>query len=76
MSILIKGMSMPTDCGHCKFFDYSWTDKRIAWCTLTENHITYVGEIESFCPLIEINEADVVKFAEAYLKMEVSDGNI
>lgn len=54
MSILIKGMDMPTDCGHCRFFGKSWVEKDNSWCDLTENHITYVGEIAGFCPLVEI----------------------
>lgn len=54
MSLIIKGLDMPKSCGECKFFDKSWIDGSVAWCNLTEQHITFIGEVADFCPLIEI----------------------
>lgn len=54
MSIILKGIDMPTDCGHCRFFGRSWVEKNNLWCDLTENHIIYIGEIADFCPLVKI----------------------
>lgn len=51
MSIIIKGMDMPKSCGECKFFSglgYGFH------CFLNGKHITFIGEIQDDCPLIEI----------------------
>ena len=46
MSVLIKGMEMPTSCRACM---YSRTDIRnVDWCVLTEK------DLPCDCPLIEI----------------------
>ena len=51
MGLYIKGIDMPIECGNCDFFreDYGHP-----YCFITEKHITFIGEIADFCPLIEI----------------------
>ena len=51
MSIIIKGMDMPIECGNCDFFR---EDYGVPYCFITEKHIYFIGEIADFCPLIEI----------------------
>lgn len=51
MSIILKGIDMPKSCGECKFFcglGYG------SHCYLNGKHITFIGEVEDFCPLVEI----------------------
>ena len=51
MGVYIDGLDMPKSCGECKFFcglGYGFH------CYLNGKHITFIGEVEDFCPLIEI----------------------
>lgn len=51
MGVYIDGLDMPKSCGECKFFcglGYGFH------CYLNGKHITFIGEVEDFCPIIEI----------------------
>lgn len=49
MSILIKGMSKPTDCGVCPFEDFGY-------CSVKGERNTSEVGIDADCPLIEVAE--------------------
>ena len=58
MSILVKGMKMPTECRECRFMDYHYTGE--TWCLHTNRilamdfkPIPYEGR-PRWCPLIEL----------------------
>ena len=58
MGVYIPNMEKPKSCGECKFFSglgYGFH------CYLNGKHITFIGEIEDICPLIEI---DLVRCGE------------
>lgn len=53
--IAIPNMEKPKSCGECKFFcglGYGFH------CYLNGKHITFIGEVEDFCPLIEIGDIE------------------
>lgn len=53
MGVYIPNMEKPKSCGECKFFcglGYGFH------CYLNGKHITFIGEVEDFCPLIEIDD--------------------
>lgn len=47
MSILIKGMNKPTDCGVCPFEDFGY-------CNVKGERNTSESGIDADCPLIEV----------------------
>lgn len=57
MSILIKGMEMPTSCRYCEFRHMSLTQN--AFCTAAQETIDYMAERTKRldnCPLIDVPE--------------------
>ena len=57
MSILIKGMDMPENCGRCHLWEAANFG---AHCLATEEPIVFSYDARSSnCPLIEISSADV-----------------
>lgn len=59
MSIIIKGMNMPKNCGECRLYvdSIQTPDKKYdcnPFCFATGKNITFIGELEDFCPLVEI----------------------
>lgn len=49
MSIVIRGMDKPTDCGLCPFEDFGY-------CAVKGERNTSEKGIDDDCPLVEINE--------------------
>ena len=59
MSILIKGMEMPTSCGKCKLFDTSHAIglfSPLGWCRVNGKEICRLSEKADFCPLVVVPE--------------------
>ena len=59
MSILIKGMEMPTSCGKCKLFDTSHAIglfSPLGWCRVNGKEIFRLSEKADFCPLVVVPE--------------------
>lgn len=85
MSILIKGIEMPKVCADCPFrgvryesgyYQYEKCkvlDKIFNECRLDIN--PYEEKLDD-CPLIEVDNELMSKFAEVYLEREAEDGNI
>ena len=81
--IAIPNMDKPKSCDECQIlraeFDGSY-DKPITGCrqkmgkknTLQEEYDALILD----CPLIELDDELISKFAEAYLEREAEDGNI
>lgn len=65
--IAIPNMEKPKNCAECF---------RILKCKAVPRWITTDDGIPKGCPLIEIDDELISKFAEAYLKREAEDGNI
>ena len=51
MSVLIKGMEMPKNCGECHFLHNEGFKE---WCCLTESEDFNYDIIPSSCPLVEV----------------------
>ena len=68
-------MEKPKSCGECKFFSglgYGFH------CYLNGKHITFIGEVEDFCPLIEIPTPhgrliDASELIKSYMKGTKTD---
>lgn len=57
MSVLIRGMEMPTNCGKCKLFDRSHAIGLFAplgWCRVNGKEIFLLSEKADFCPLAPV----------------------
>lgn len=57
MSILIKGMEKPKDCGICPFEFDGWPDEWEMHCKLLDRQVGYFGKklnMPQNCPLIEV----------------------
>ena len=66
--IAIPNMSKPKSCGECDL----WSN-----CFYPKNPYTERDDyIAPDCPLIELDDELISKFAEAYLEREAEDGNI
>lgn len=59
MSVLIKGMSKPTECNNCEFVQHGATND---WCYITEK------QLHCDCPLIEIPPHGRLIDADALMK--------
>lgn len=60
MSVLIKGMKMPTNCDDCDFVQHSYPED---WCYLTEKNLP------CNCPIIELPPHGRLIDADALEKM-------
>ena len=76
MSILIKGMEMPSCCDGCTFSDWS-NLHQTASCKLhdydpcfADHSREYTDKRADFCPLIEINELPPKKVCVAEIKID------
>jgi len=59
VSVLIKGMEMPTSCGKCKLFDASHAIglfSPLGWCRVNGKEIFRLSEKADFCPLVPVQE--------------------
>lgn len=57
MSILIKGMEKPKDCGICPFELDGFPDEYVEICKLLDRQVGYFGEeseIPSDCPIVDV----------------------
>lgn len=73
MSILIKGMQMPENCGECDFLGYDDNGEHI--CDITQK------AVEDDCPLIEIpdmyidiSKAFMTELTDKVCRKEEEDG--
>ena len=57
MSLLIKGMEMPSSCGFCVMLDED--DKNFCYAEMRET--TIGADRPEWCPLVELTEAVFVK---------------
>ena len=67
MSVLIKGMEMPKDCGECHFCH---TENFHQWCCLTDETISVMDTKHFMCPLMQpvpcedaVSRADLIERA-------------
>ena len=68
MGVYIPNMDKPKRCGECDL----WSN-----CFYPKNPYTEQDDyIVDDCPLIELDDELISKFAEAYLERETEDGNI
>ena len=70
MSIIIKGMDMPQNCGECKFESAQYVNNycRRVFCSL--------GADYEHCPLIEIDDELYEKAVNAYVLQQVRYRNV
>lgn len=68
--IAIPNMSKPKICYMCPLSDETW------FCPIVGEAIPRANKKLENCPLIELDDELISKFAEAYLEREVEDGNI
>lgn len=55
MSVIVKGMAMPSCCYECRFVKYVWHNEEERWlCTAFLNEITDLRKRLDTCPLREI----------------------
>lgn len=74
MGVYIANMIMPKNCIEC---DYSESNgKTYTWCTMMGIHTDGLEQVPNNCPLIELDDEMITKFAEAYLEREAEDGDI
>ena len=55
MTVLIKGMEMPKNCGECQFGHFT------TWCCLAEREDIFYDAIPEWCPLEESKTGKWVK---------------
>ena len=53
MSVLIKGMKMPDNCGECKFL---CSENFKSWCHVTDRDDIFIDVLPDWCPLVELPE--------------------
>ena len=66
MSILIKGMNKPTDCGVCPFEDFGY-------CNVKGERNTSESGIDADCPLIEVADRKTESDSEKPNNSKVSE---
>ena len=66
MSILIKGMNKPTDCGVCPFEDFGY-------CNVKGERNTSESGIDADCPLIEVADRKTENNSEKPNNSKVSE---
>jgi len=72
MSILIKGMEMPTSCFYCPMREwYIIHGEKITSCRVAKMLITNEDERPSFCPIVPVPPHGRLIDADALMKHEV-----
>ena len=84
MSVIIKGMDMPTNCGDCYFEQIGaeedeYGDTCISYCLFTECRIALSNRDDKIlpsCPLVEIDDELYEKAVNAYVLQQVRCRNV
>ena len=69
MGVYIKDLKKPKGCYECPIAK-SYLD-----CLMEKKYVCPIGHTDD-CPLIELDDEMINKFAEVYLEREAEDGNI
>ena len=72
MGVYIKGMKMPHNCLWCPL---SVLNGERLYCEVTKDEVLRTKRDQE-CPLTEIDDDDLTRMADAYLRQERKDGNI
>lgn len=62
MSVIVKGMEMPTECYYCKLTYYGQSNNNYdcCYCLITDKEIDYIARHPD-CPLVEVEDGKVSK---------------